>query len=31
MLSFSIELMTADVVWECIGTSLRNCLYMKYV
>jgi hypothetical protein len=22
---------TADVVWECIGTSLQNCLYIKYV
>jgi len=31
MLSSGIELVTADVVWECIGTSLRNWLYVKYV
>jgi len=31
MLSCGIELLTADLVWEYIGTSLRNWLYMKYV
>ena len=31
MLRCGIEHVTADVVWEYIGTSLRNYLYMKYV